>query len=100
DNPNPMQPRRREKMLELYRGKSERDLLDEQHRITESALDGQQRVFLFGSLSNVDSVKKKFFPPDRYLLVTVQRWKDMPEPRDWSDPSGSTAAPPPPTPSL
>jgi len=89
DNPNPMQPRRREKMMELYKGKSERDLLEEQHKVTDTALDSQHRVFLFGSVGNVDSVKKKFFPPDRYRLVTVQRWKDIPEPRDLNDANGA-----------
>jgi hypothetical protein len=85
DNPNPMQPRRRERMSELYRGKSERALIDEQQRVTDEALGAQRRVFLFGSPGNVESVKKKFFPPDRYRLITVQRWKDVPEPREWNE---------------
>jgi hypothetical protein len=92
DNPNPMQPRRRERMMELYRGKSDRDLLDEQHRVTEAALDGGHRVFIVGSSGNVESVKKKFFPPDKYKLTVVQRWKDMAEPREWGDASGSDSA--------
>ncbi|CAN5694689.1 hypothetical protein BH09PLA1_BH09PLA1_37730 [soil metagenome] len=82
DAPTPQQPRRREVTQAQYAGKTDRNLITEQNQVTDEAIASGQNVFLFGSQSSIDSFRRKFLPNSRYEVVTVDRWKDPPSPRE------------------
>jgi len=79
-DPNPLQPRRREYLAEVYKGKTQQDLVNEQQRIVKDAFASSRRVFLIGTKASVPAFENQFFPTASYDFHTVTRWTDQVEP--------------------
>ncbi|CAN5466031.1 hypothetical protein BH10PLA1_BH10PLA1_22040 [soil metagenome] len=80
NDPNPLQPRRREYLFDLYNKKTEADLLQEQQRIVQGGLEKGRHVFLIGTKASVATFEQRFFPSDKYDTRLVARWNDQIEP--------------------
>jgi hypothetical protein len=76
DNPSPMQPRRRQAMADLYRGKTSRDLSQDQGRIVDDALAHGRHVFIVGNASTLSAFRQNLPSQKKYDFITVDRWKD------------------------
>jgi len=92
NDPNPLQPRRREYLYEIYNKKSEADLLEDQQHIVLTGLENGRHVFLVGTKASVATFQQKFFPSDVYETKLVARWNDQIEPIRHIDDTDKPAA--------
>ena len=90
DNPTPMQPERRKLMAAQYANMSDKDLVAAHNQIVDEALRSGHKVYVFATTASVDSFENRFLPSKKYRLVTVQWWKDMPEPTGAGDSRGTS----------
>jgi hypothetical protein len=93
NDPNPLQPRRREYLASFYEGKSQPDLIADQQKIAQGALEGGRHVYIVGTKTEVASFEQQFFPGNTYTLKTIARWNDQIEPLFGQDPPKPGARP-------
>ena len=77
DQPRPMQAARQKYLREVvYKDKSTDDLVHEQHRIVDRALDDGCRAFVLVPTNLLSAFRNRFPTAQKYELKPVMKWKE------------------------
>ena len=77
DQPNPIQPWRKNFLKKAYDGLDNADMVKAQNEIMANALQAGQRVFLVRESSQVSAFRRAFLPASKWETKTAQKWTDM-----------------------
>jgi hypothetical protein len=75
DQPTPDQPARRKFLQDLFKGKSDLDLLTEAHRVMQNALNAGKPVYVVLQPAFEESFRRRYMT-DGFTATMVDRWKE------------------------
>jgi len=75
DQPSPDQASRHQFLLDVFKGKSETDLVHEAHRVMGAALDAGQPVFVVLQPAFADAFKQKYLTDD-FSAGLIDKWTE------------------------
>jgi hypothetical protein len=75
DQPSPDQPGRRQYLLDVFKGKTDTDLVHEAHRVMQNTLNAGHPIFVVLQPAFAGSFKRKYLT-DGFTAQFIDRWKE------------------------
>jgi hypothetical protein len=83
NDPNPLQPARREYLAKVYEGKNQQQMLEEQNKILRERAKAGKKIFAVTSGQTYAlalDIAERTFPRENYSIKTITRWHDQTDP--------------------
>jgi hypothetical protein len=77
DAPNPLQPARQKFLADVYRDKSDADLVNEQNRVMREAMHRGQRVYVLVAGTARGSFESRYLKSRPFIATPVTHWKEL-----------------------